>query len=282
MKLCKHMKKTIGIIGFGNMGSSIAEGIKEKYILVVFDKDKSKTADSVGIKVTVDIAGLAKEADVIILAVKPQDLDPVLEALKHVVKGKLVISIAAGITTTYIEKNLGDINVVRAMPNIAVKIGRAETSLCKGKSATDRDLEFARKLFEYLGKTWIMEEEKIDAATAIAGSGPAYIYFDMEKNNYNAKDLPELVKKDYIERLTKAAERVGFDLKTARELASATTASSIGLSAATNQSPAELRKQVASKGGTTEAALEVLSQDGSWEEAAVAAKKRAQELSKKE
>lgn len=276
------MKKTIGIIGFGNMGSAIAERIKDKYRILVFDKDKNKAADIAGIKVAKDIVGLAKEAEVLLLAVKPQDFDSVLDALRDTVKGKLIISIAAGITTAYIEKILGGISVVRAMPNIAVKIDQAETSLSKGKSATDADLEFTKRLFNCLGKTWIMEEEMIDAATAIAGSGPAYIYFDMEKNNYNAKNLPELVKKYYIERLTEAAERVGFDFQTATELASATTASSISLSAITNQSPSELKKLVASRGGTTEAALEVLSKNGSWEEAALAAKKRAQELSKKE
>ncbi len=278
----EHMKKTIGIIGFGNMGSAIAEKLKSHYRICVFDKDKNKTAGLSGIEVAEDDAALVSLVDTVILAVKPQDFDLVLGFLKNTVKGKLIISIAAGITTAYIEKILGGISVVRVMPNIAVKISQAETSLCKGKSATDTDLEFTQRLFNCLGKTWIMKEEMIDAATAIAGSGPAYIYFDMEKNNYHANDLPEFVQKDYIKRLTKAAERVGFDFQTATELASATTASSISLSKVTNQSPAELRKQVTSKGGTTEAALEVLSKGGSWEEATLAAKKRAQELSKKE
>jgi pyrroline-5-carboxylate reductase len=275
------MSNKIGIIGFGNMGSAIAEQLKSKYDIYVFDKDLNRTRDLSGIRLAKDSIDLLKQAETVILAVKPQDFENLLNEIKDSVGGKLVISIAAGITTAYIEKFLGKVKVIRVMPNLGAKIAKAESSLCKGRYAEDKDLSFTKELFDCLGKTWIMEEEMIDAATAIAGSGPAYIYYDMEINKYDPKNLPESVKNHYIERLTKAAERVGFNHQIAYDLAVSTTASSLSLSVVTGIPPAELRKQVTSKGGTTEAALKILATGGSWEEAAEVAKKRAKELSKK-
>ena len=264
------------------MGQAIGERLKAEYPVYVFDKDKEKTRNLSGISVADDSIDLINKVDVVILAVKPQDFDGVLSEMKSVVRDKLVISIAAGITTGYIEKFLGEAKVIRVMPNIGVRIGEAESSLCKGKNAKDEDLNFVKELFNYLGKTWIMKEEMINAATAISGSGPAYIYYDMEVKNIDPLNVPKRVKQGYIERLRKAAEKVGFDSQTAAGLATSTTASSLDLAVETGIPPAELIKQVASKGGTTEAALKILAEGGSWEQAAEAALKRAKELSKKE
>ncbi len=266
------------------MGSAIAERIKEKYQVFVFEKDASKTGNISAITIAASIHDLADKVDAIILAVKPQDFDHVLSGVKRNIGRQLVISIAAGITTGYIEKILGEVRVVRVMPNICAKIGEAVSSLCKGKYAEDVDLDITEQLFRYLGKTWIMDEKMIDAATAISGSGPAYIFYDMETNNYDPKNLPEIAKNNYVQRLTKAAERVGFDHRTALNLSACTTASSISMSSISSEkgiTPAELRKQVTSKGGTTEAALKILVEGGTWEQAAEAALKRAKELSKK-
>jgi len=275
-------KQKIGIVGYGNMGQAIAERLKEKYSVYIFDKDTSKTNYTIGLKVTKSAQDLAKSVDTLILAVKPQDFEAILSEISNFTRKKLIISIAAGMNTGYIEKFLGHIRVIRAMPNIAAKIGRAETSLCRGKYALGKDLDFAKVLFDFIGQTWILKEEMIDAATAICGSGPAYIYYDMEINKYDAKNLSTTVRHDYSDRLEKAALKVGFEVEIAFEFAQATTASSISLSVITGISPAELKKQVASKGGTTEAALQVIMNGGSWEDAAVAAKKRAAELSQKE
>jgi len=262
------------------MGSAIAEGIKAKYRVFAFDKDTSKTQGLKGLMVSGSMTGAVEQSDAVILAVKPQDFDEVLLEIKYYVSEKLVISIAAGITTGYIEKVLGEVRIIRVMPNICAKIGEAESSLAKGRCATAEDLDFSLALFNTIGKAWVMQEEMINAATAIAGSGPAYIYYDMEKNNLKADGLPEPLKQSYIERLTEAAKRVGFDGQTASELASMTTGSSIRLSALKGLAPAELRKQVTSKGGTTEAAIKVLESGGSWADAAEAALARAKELSK--
>jgi len=261
------------------MGSAIAERIKRDYPVIVFDKDKSKTAKIPGIKLAQNNIDTVKTADVIILAIKPQDFDVVLNEIKSIIKDKLVISIAAGKKTTHIEKIIGGIRVIRVMPNIGAKIGESETTLCKGKYAKDQDLSFAKELFNMLGKTWIIKEEMMDAATAISGSGPACIYYDMEINRIDPLNVPEEIKQGYIQRLTKAAEKIGFDSEMAEVLAVTTSNSSLLLTIVTGIPPAELRRQVTSEGGTTEAALKILAEGGSWEQAAEAAVKRAKELS---
>lgn len=265
------------------MGSAIAERIKTKYEVYVFDKDKNKTRGLSGIKVVANIIDLVKKVDTVILAVKPQDFDGVLGEIKNWTQGKLVVSIAAGIKTGHIERIVEKAKVIRVMPNIAAKIGEAESVLYKGKYAKNEDLALAQDLFNFIGKTWVLKkEEEIDAATAISGSGPAYIYYDMEINKHDPNNLPDLVIENYVRRLTEAGKKVGLDSQIASELALTTTTSSISLSAvslAKGTSLAELRKQIASPKGTTEAALKILIGGGSWQDAAVAAKKRAEELS---
>ncbi len=276
------MKEKIGIIGFGNMGSAIAERIKNKYQVYVLDKDKNKTKDLSGIKVAMGYADLLNNIDAVLLAIKPQDFGSALKEIRDCASGKLIISIAAGITTDYIEKNLPKTRVIRVMPNIGAKIGDAESSLCAGKTATQADRQQAKELFNCIGQTWEVPEKMIDAATAICGSGPAYIFYDMEKNHIDSNGVGEEVKKKYINDLEIAAERVGFDPEIASKFAAAVTGTSINLINQTGLSPRELRELVASKGGTTEAALKVLFAGGNWSDAAMAALQRAEQLSKKE
>jgi pyrroline-5-carboxylate reductase len=275
------LSKKIGVIGFGNMGQAIAERINANYKVWVFEKDRSKTKDLIGITVAADIGQLLKECQVIILAIKPQDFYSVLDQIKADLKDKLVISIAAGITTDYIEKVLGQIRVVRVMPNLAVKVGQSTTAVCKGAFSKDGDLKFTSALFECLGTVFILSEDKMDAATAISGSGPAYIFYDMETNHRNPLSIPEEVKKEYIRKLNEAAQHVGFDQQTAQDLAISTTASSISLVAQRIGTPALLRQMVTSPGGTTEAAIKVIAGGGSWSQAAQAAKERAGQLAKR-
>jgi len=277
----RDTKKAIGIIGFGNMGSSIAERIKTKFEVWVFDKDKNKTKNSRGINIADNSIDLVNKVQTIILAVKPQDFDDVLNEVKNYVKTKLLVSIAAGINTGYIEYSFGNARVIRCMPNIGVKIGESVTCLCKGTFATDEDFAFVEELFRYLGKTKLIGEEMMDASTAIAGSGPAFIFDFIESNKIDPNNISDDTKQNIIQRLAKAAEKVGFNSEDAMFLSSATSATSLNLIKLTKMRPAELKKQVTSKGGTTEAGLEVLHRSGSWEEAAQAAVKRAQELSKR-
>jgi pyrroline-5-carboxylate reductase len=276
------MAKAIGIIGFGNMGSAIAGQIKSRYAILVFDKDKNKTKNLSDIKVAQSAADLVNRVEVVILAVKPQDFAVLIKEIKNCIKGKLVISIAAGISTAYIEKALEKTRVIRAMPNIGIKIGESITCLSKGGLSDENDFAFAQELFYYLGVTKEIKEELMNAATVISGSGPAYIFDFIESNSMDPNNIPEHTKHDIMKRLERAAEGVGFNSEDAMFLAVNTTNTSISLVKKTGLSPSELKKQVTSKGGTTEAALEVLHKGGSWEDAAVAGLKRAEELSKKE
>lgn len=275
------MREKIGIIGFGNMGSAIAERLKADYEVWVFDKDKEKTKNILGLGVAKDITDLVEKVDTIILAVKPQDLttvfNTILEKRKKGLKDKLVISIAAGIRTAFIEVCLRKTRVIRAMPNLPARFGEGMISLCKGRYAKKNDLDFTRWLFKKLGKVLILKEKMMDESTAISGSGPGYFYDWAEGKSI--KDIKNTAF-TFASSLTTTAEELGFSYPVARILAETTTEGSILYLEETKLSPSEAKKQVASRGGTTEAGLKVLHKGGSLTEAAKAALKRGRELVK--
>ncbi|MCG2707243.1 MAG: pyrroline-5-carboxylate reductase [Candidatus Omnitrophica bacterium] len=274
------LRKKIGIIGYGNMGMAIAEGLKDKYAVRVFDKDKNKITALKGI-IAVDIlVDLVKQSEAIILAIKPQDFEPLLAEIKNNLQDKLVISIAAGITTEYMQRVLGQVRVVRVMPNLAVKVGQSTTSICKGAFATNRDIKFVVRLFKYLGKVFIFPEEMMDAATAIAGSGPGFWcdrVQDKPKDKWQNYSLEH-----FIPDLSLAAEGVGFEKKDAIALAISTTMGTLAMIRRSGESLEALKAKVVSKGGTTQAGLEALHNTGLIVDAVKAALLRSKELSKKE
>lgn len=274
------LRKKIGIIGYGNMGKAIAEGIKGKYAVCVFDKDKDKISALKNMALVDSPVELVKQSPVIILAVKPQDFDQLLNEIKDFIDDKLIVSIAAGITTEYMQKILGPMKVVRVMPNLAVKVGKSTTSICRGEFATGGDLKFVARLFKYLGKVFIFPEKMMDAATAIAGSGPGF-WCEL------VKDMPEdewgkYNREYFVPELSLAAEKLGFNKKEASLFSGLTTSGTLLTVRALNIAPKDLRDKIASKGGTTQAGLEVLHNTGSLIEAAKAAFLRSQELSKRE
>jgi len=274
------MPKIIGIIGFGNMGQAIAEQLKTNYKIIIFDKDKSKLSAVKGTFPASDLDSLIKNSDTIILAVKPQQLAEVLAEIKNCGHelDKLIISIAAGINTRYIEDYFGVVRVVRVMPNMPAKVGSAMTCLSKGRFASEEDFDLAEELFGYLGETLEIKEEMMNAATAISGSGPGYLYYLIE-----GKSLDEAEKfgiNTFLPLLRDAARREGFSADEASLMASVTTSGSLKVLAVTKLSPAQLKQQVTSKNGTTEAGLDVLQNGGTLTEAIKAAKKRAEELEK--
>lgn len=262
------------------MGSAIVDRIRNKYHVSVFDKDEEKTKDLKGVTVAGNIAGLVEQSDVVILAVKPQDFYTVFNEIKSIVKDKLIISIAAGITTADIERFLEELKVIRVMPNLPARVGQGTSFLSKGRYATDKDLNIALKLFRFLGTTFVLNEDMMNAATAVSGSGPGFWCNAVE--NIPRSEWKEYSNKFFIPELTLAAESVKFDKKLARLLAENIVRGSLATVEAWHIEPAELKKQVASKGGTTQAGLEVLYKGGSLTEAVQAAVKRAEELSKKE
>lgn len=262
------------------MGRAIAERINKKYDVFIYDKDKDKLKGISRVKVAKDNIDLVKQAEVIIFAVKPQDFEALLSEIKMCASDKLVISIAAGISTFSIEEALGKVRVIRVMPNLTAKIGKGVSCLCKGRFSSAQDLKFALRLFKLLGTTFVFAEDMMNAATAISGSGPGFWGYAME--NKPEKEWRWHSKNVFIPKFSKAAEGLGFSKKEAKKLASATTWASLVTVESCHISPEELKSQVASRGGTTEAGLEVLEKGGSLDEAVRAATRRAEELSKKE
>lgn len=276
----KKLRKKIGIIGTGNIGSAIARRIKSKYRIFVFDKDKEKVKKLKGVCLSENNIDLAKNSDVIILAVKPQDFEGVVKEIKEQVKEKLIVSVAAAITTSYLEKILGEVRIIRVMPNMPAIIGKGVSCLCKGRFATDKDLGFTWHLFKKLGIVFVFDEEMMNAVTAVSGSGPGFL-FDLIENKPK-DEWRRFAREVFIPEFTTAAESLGFSKKEAELLVKATTSRSLVTVETTKASPLQLKLQVASKGGTTEAGLEALHTKGSLTEAVKAAVKRADELCRKE
>lgn len=244
----------VAIIGAGNMGSAIMKRIKKKYRIIVSDTDPNKLK---GLNIR-DNKKAVMDSDIIILAIKPQNMDAVLDEIKGT--NKPVISIAAGITTRRIEKKLGKVPVIRVMPNTPLLVGMGMSAICLGRYAKDRHIRLADKIFSSMGKVVITKESVMDAVTAISGSGPAYVYL-------------------FIESLIRSARGLGLS----KELVLQTLKGAIVLLEKTGKSPEELRKQVTSPGGTTEAALKVFQKEGFSriiDKAVNAACKRAKELSR--
>ena len=245
--------KKIGIIGCGNMGEAIfsrlARTMEKSTSLMVSEADSARRLsiqEKHRIIVEIDNNRLVKFADVIILAVKPHDLENVLsqEVCCGVSADKLVISIAAGVTTRHIEKAIGsDVPVIRAMPNMPAVIGEAISSLSAGRSANAGHMDMARSIFSLIGEVVVVDENLVDAVTAISGSGPAYFFY-------------------LIEALAQAAEKLGLGRDTAERLAVKTAIGSAKMLEAAKEKPSVLRARVTSKGGTTEAALRVFEAGG--------------------
>ncbi|MFH1190218.1 MAG: pyrroline-5-carboxylate reductase [Candidatus Omnitrophota bacterium] len=240
--------KKIGIIGCGNMGEAIfsrlSQAMEKSTSLMVSEMDyarRSAIQDKYRIIVAIDNNYLVKYCDVIILAVKPKYIESVLgrEVCCGMSPDKLLISIAAGITTKHIESVVGkDIPVIRVMPNMPAVIGEAISSISAGASAAKEHMALAREIFSMIGTVVEVEEGLVDAVTAISGSGPAYFFY-------------------FIESLIEAAGKLKLDGATARELVIKTALGSAKLLDRSKEDPALLRRKVTSKGGTTEAALKV-------------------------
>lgn len=268
------------------MGQAIAQRISkagnpQKNKVYIYDKDAGKTKDiPCGIDVAAGIADLIENAKIIILAVKPQDFDGVINEISGRVQDKIIISIAAGITTGYIEKRLGEIAVIRAMPNLPAKIGQGMTGICQGRFDKQNYLLFAEALFNLTGRVITVKEDRMNAITAVSGSGPAYVCDFLEKDAPDIRHVSWFKKHRFLRQFRDAAEGVGFSKAQAGLLVKTTFSGTLAFLKKTKITPAQLKRQVASEGGTTEAALALRHSGGSWEGAVKAAEKRAEELCK--
>jgi pyrroline-5-carboxylate reductase len=267
--------KKIGIIGCGNMGEAILNrlsNVLEKSVSIMASEFDAKRRDYIQSKykiiVEIDNNEVVKFADVIILAVKPKDLEAVIrsEVCCGASKDKLLISIAAGITTKYIESIVGkDVPVIRVMPNMAATIGESISSISYGSAVTPKHMELAKEIFLTIGDVVEVDENLIDVVTAISGSGPAYFFY-------------------MIEALIEAGCAAGLKDDVARKLVLKTALGSAKLLETLKEPPAILRAKVTSKGGTTEAAIKVFESKkfkNIIKDAVKAAKARSKELQKR-
>jgi len=264
--------KKIVIIGGGKMGIIIAQGlIAHKIIpgkdIIVTDIDAARLdflRSSMKFKVTQNNEKAVKGANIIILAIKPQSMAATLTGISSVIdKTKIVISIAAGITTNFIEKSLTKgVRVVRVMPNTPALIGEGAAAVAKGSCAKANDVKLTRAIFNSVGISVEVEEKLMDAVTGLSGSGPAYCFL-------------------IIEALIDAGEQMGLQRNLAKQLAAQTMLGSARLCLESDKQPAQLREMVTSPGGTTVAGLKALEEGqirATIISAVEAATKRSKEL----
>lgn len=266
------LEKRIAFLGAGNIAAALIRGIIEAELtkpedIIISDVDKEKlrvTSHELRVIAAKDNREAVKEADIIILAAKPKDIEGLLAEIKDSLESKkLVISIVAGITTSYIEKMLKkEVPVIRVMPNTPVAVKAGASAFSMGKYVSQEQEKIAESIFGAVGKAVKVEESLMDVVTALSGSGPAYIFY-------------------IIASLIETAVSLGLDKQTATTLATQTVLGSAKLLQETGEEPAALKEKVTSKGGTTEAALVVLD-EGKLKEildkALKAAAKRSQEL----
>ncbi|MDX5446147.1 MAG: pyrroline-5-carboxylate reductase [Zoogloeaceae bacterium] len=262
----------IVFLGGGNMAAALIGGMLERGFapaeLVVLELGKDRRewlAQTYGVTVAADANGVAG-ADVIVLAVKPQQMR---EALVPLAAGgglgkTLVISVAAGLRVADLSRWLGGHTlVVRAMPNTPALIGAGVTGMYAPPAVDAVGRELAGRILAAVGSVvWVADEARMDSVTAVSGSGPAYVFH-------------------FIEALEAAAVARGFDSATARRLALDTVLGAAKLAAASDDAPGLLREKVTSKGGTTAAALAVLGEGGFAaliDRAVAAAEARGREL----
>ena len=265
--------KRIGVIGCGNMGSALIKGILSAKLvsstrILVYDADGSRAGLAkrrFGVKSVRSNKILAKKSDIIILAVKPQNIDGVLKEISEAVTSrKLLISIAAGITIQRIGRVLKKkAAIVRAMPNMPGLVGAGISAVSFNDLVKASDKIAARVIFSSLGEIVDVKESLMDAVTAISGSGPAYFFY-------------------LVELLTAAGTKLGLSGETANKLAVKTISGSAKVLEACGEGSAGLRARVTSKGGTTEAAFKVFKRmglDKAIKAGVQAAARRAKELS---
>jgi len=263
--------RKIGLLGAGNMGSSLVSGLVQggridpsSLTAVDLRSEVLEPLAARGMRTSSELADAVRDQDVVILAIKPQSVSALREELaSHLHEQQLVISIMAGVSTTSLEDSIGKpIPLIRAMPQITARLGVAATALCFGRYAGDDDRALARELFDEVGVAVVVEEGLMDAVTGLSGSGPAYVY-------------------SIIDALVEGGMRVGLSRQVALKLATQTVLGAAKMVLDSDESPAALRDQVTSPGGTTLAGLEALAKAG-LEEALVnaveAATRRSVEL----
>lgn len=264
------MKPTVAILGAGALGEILVGGLlragwsRDELALAARREERChELTERLGVACHLDPVAAAAGKRVIVVVVKPKDVPTLLAQLEGALEhDQLILSLAAGVPTSVFEKALGEVSVVRAMPNTPALVDEAITAYAPGSFVTDEALKEVAAVLEAVGKTVMLEESLMDAVTAVSGTGPAYVYL-------------------LAEALTDAAIREGLPRHAAQLLVDQTLKGTGALLAETELSPIKLRAQVTSPGGTTAAAVHVLEQRGfraAIEDAVRAAAQRSREM----
>ncbi|MGP4077898.1 pyrroline-5-carboxylate reductase [Halobacillus sp. K22] len=269
------IKQTIAFLGAGSMAEAMISGMVESgnisadQIIVTNRSNQDRLNEinnKYGVRTILKDDLDFTEVDQFILAMKPKDIDAVLEDLRYKLEpNQVLVSVLAGISTSYMEDRLNDgQEVIRVMPNTSSMLRESATAMCPGQYTDMENVLVAKALLQSIGEVFIIPEDKMDVFTGIAGSGPAYFYYLME----------------HIEETGRAE---GMDPKTLREIGAQTLLGAAKMMLEREETPAELRKNVTSPNGTTAAGLDALEQSGGGEAISAAIKGaagRSKELSK--
>lgn len=270
------MIEKMAFIGAGSMAESILTGIlnsdilPKEHIYITNKSDKERLAfleNTYAVQNNEDKNETVDGADIVVIAVKPHDVEAAVSSISDcLTPDQLVISVVAGVSTDTISKILGnDIPVVRAMPNTSSAAGQSATAVARGPFAKDQHLETALALFNTIGTAIEVREEDMHTVTAISGSGPAYVYY-------------------LVEAMEKAAVDAGLGQETAQDLITQTIVGAGEMLKTSGLDPAELRENITSPGGTTQAGVEALGKHNFQEAVArcvESARERSIELGKK-
>lgn len=267
--------RTIGFIGAGNMAEALIRGLLEAKLVSaeqliasdILEARRQQIRERHGVHTVADGREVAAKASVLILAIKPQDMEQALKGIAASVdQTKTIISIAAGIPIALLAGRLpARTRIIRVMPNAPALVLAGAAGIAKGEHATAEDLGIAEAIFGAVGKAVVVEEKHLDAVTGLSGSGPAYVFL-------------------FIEALADAGVKMGLSRDVARLLAAQTVLGAAKMLLESGRHPAELKDMVASPGGTTIAGLHAMERGGLrgiLMEAVEAATIRSRELGKR-
>lgn len=267
------LTQRFGFIGAGKMATALARGfitagLSQAERISTYDPHPAASKDfaaACGGRVGDTNKAVADDSDVVILAVKPQQMPAVMTELNGHVAGKLVISVAAGVTLSTLVSGLGNgARYVRVMPNTPCLIGSGASAFAIGHGATTADADLVMELLSAVGKAYKLDEKMLDAVTGLSGSGPAFVYL-------------------MIEAMADGGVRMGLPRDVALGLAAQTVMGAAAMVLKTGEHPASLKDQVTSPGGTTIAGLQALEAGavrGDFIAAVEAAARRSAELGK--
>ncbi|WP_400242212.1 pyrroline-5-carboxylate reductase [Niallia sp. JL1B1071] len=240
----------LAIIGAGSMSEALISGIVSSKIIETTDitvtnrgnvERLTELQERYGIHYSFDLEKIVQEADAIILAMKPKDVKEAIAQWKDYLSEKtLLISVLAGVSMDSLQRLIGmEVPIARAMPNTSATVGKSATGISFNSFVVDEQKQFVHEMFETVGFVTFVEEEQLDAITGLSGSGPAYIYY-------------------LVEAMEKGGLTIGLDRDVANALIVQTLLGAAEMIAKSAKTPLELRKNVTSPGGTTEAGIRIL------------------------